>query len=209
MKAEEDLLMKEYEKYVVITLEKMIPDTKNFADSLHLGVDDLLQYGRLGLWKAIKTRDKMISNNFRSHVIRNIKWSLGRNISIQSMKESIYKDKYYKRNKLEHRKVDVVSMSNKPFGEHEIEETTYYDIVGYDNINKFENDSIDNQAIDNIECIKIFSLLKDHEKRMVLMKLKGYKETEIAKCFGISRQAINTKFKNMQKRLNELGVVPY
>jgi RNA polymerase sigma factor (sigma-70 family) len=197
---EEDLLMKEYEKYVKITLEKMIPDTKNFANSIHLGVDDLLQFGRLGLMKAIRTRDKMISDNLRSHVIRNI--------NVEGMNTSTYKDKYYKRNKLEHKQFGVISMSNKPYGEHEIEETTYYDIIGHDNINKFENESIDNEIIDKINSSKIWNLLKPHEKEMVKMKLQGYKEVEIAKLIGISRQATNKRFQKMQNRLKEqLGVV--
>jgi RNA polymerase sigma factor (sigma-70 family) len=194
----EELLFDEYHHLVKVTLNKMFHNPRSLAESKGLTYDDLLQYGRLGLLDACRSWEKKQLGSFRNFAIRNIKWSIGKYIPREQLNHSYYR--YYQKDDDKNKRITLLSMNHQPFGSDD--ETNLYDVISSDNINHF-NESIESQVVSELENNELFNILKPHEKEMVQMKLKGMIEKEIATYYGVSRQCINMKFKQIQKKINK------
>jgi RNA polymerase sigma factor (sigma-70 family) len=189
----------EYEYLVSVTVHKMFANPRLHAQSKGLDYDDLIQYGRYGLWDACKNWEQKQIGIFRNFAIRNIRWSLGKCIPREEFNPHLYKYNGTTARNAKDKRITVVSMSHKPFGDED--ETTFYDIVSSDNMNG-ANELVHDQVLSELEYNNIFSCLKPHEKEMVHMKMHGLNNKEIGDYYGISRQAIGVKFKQMQKKIN-------
>jgi RNA polymerase sigma factor (sigma-70 family) len=194
----EEQLYKQYEYLIPITVSKMFPDVHKFGQSVGLERDDIIQYGRYGLLDGIRTHDENITKSLRNHCIRCIRWSIGKHIPRERLNQSYYR--FYQKDDDRNKKITLMSMSHKPFGDED--DTEYYDIISSDNINGM-NESVEDKVISELETSEFYNILKPHEKEMVRMKMQGMIEKEIADQYGISRQAINIKFKQIRNKINK------
>lgn len=194
----EEQLFEEYHHLVKITLQKMFHNPRKLAQDKGLSYDDLLQYGRLGLMDACRTWEQKQLGTFRNYAIRNIKWSIGKYIPREQLNNSYYR--YYQKKDDGNKRITLLSMNHQPFGAED--ETNLYDVISDDNINGV-NESIESQVLSELESNELFNILKEHEKEMVRMKMQGMIEKEIATHYGISRQAINVKFKQIRNRIQK------
>lgn len=80
-----EALYYEYEKYILPTIYRKFPNYKTFSNTHGLDLDDLIQYGRLGLYKACKTFDGKKGLNIRSYVIQMIAWTIMTEIKKNSL----------------------------------------------------------------------------------------------------------------------------
>jgi RNA polymerase sigma factor (sigma-70 family) len=178
------------------TVYKMFPNAKNYLEGKHLELDDVLQYGRLGLLKACQTWKDEQLGTFRNYAIRNIRWSILKGIEREQLTQTYYKNVNYTYN--ENRKVTLLSMSMQPYKNSEDEDMTYYDIVSMD------TEKVESLVFCNMQLDKMLSKLKESDQEILRMRLyKGMTCDEIAKHYGIRRQAINTKLLRIRKKLNQ------
>jgi RNA polymerase sigma factor (sigma-70 family) len=191
MNAEE--LFEDHVHLAKVTVHRMFANPVKFAESKHLEIEDLYQYARLGLWDACKTwQDKPIGS-FKGYAIRNMRWSIGKFIPREQLNQSYYR--YYQKKDDRNKSISLISMSHQPFGEED--DSTLYEVIANN------DESVESQVVSELENNELFNILKPHEKEMVQMKLKGMIEKEIATYYGVSRQCINMKFKQIQKKINK------
>lgn len=193
-------LCEQYDYLVTITLQKMFQNPHKYARSINIEYDDLLQFGRLGVWEAVKKYEEKKIGTLRNFIIRNIKWSIGRHITQEQAKGMYYKQMHNKKYTDRNHKVPVISMSNKPYKE---DETDYYDLIACDNIFKFKNDdSIEKKVFSKEEFNDMFKYLKEKQRKIILMRMNGYTYKEIGDHLGVTRQAIENKLKTIKKKLS-------
>jgi RNA polymerase sigma factor (sigma-70 family) len=191
----EELLFEEYEYLVKITVSKMFANPSKIAISRGLEKDDLLSFGRIGLLNACRTWEQKQLGIFRNYAIRNIKWAIHRGMDREGLVTSHYKWKFNK-TKHENKQVTLLSLSNKPYKDSE-ETDDYYEIIATDNINNFGSDDIESEVFASMKLNSLLSKLNEKEKQMVKLKMMDYTHQEIAEVLGVSRQAIQQKFKRM------------
>ncbi|WP_186321320.1 sigma-70 family RNA polymerase sigma factor [Bacillus sp. FJAT-22090] len=75
-KTQADKLYRENEKYIGQTIRRQFPLHEQFAATHGLDTDDLIQYGRIGLYRACRTFDPKKGKTMRNHAIQNIIWSI-------------------------------------------------------------------------------------------------------------------------------------
>jgi RNA polymerase sigma factor (sigma-70 family) len=191
----EEKLFEEYEYLVSVTLHKMFANPSSYAKSKGLELDDLIQYGRYGLLDACRSWEQKQLGSFRNFAIRNIRWSISKSVPREDSTPHLYRYNGTTNRNPKDQRINVLSMSYQPFGEED--DSTLYDIIANN------DESIESQVVSELENNELFNILKPHEKEMVQMKLKGMIEKEIATYYGVSRQCINMKFKQIQKKINK------
>lgn len=77
-------LYEDYEKLVYSTAYKRYGNP-NYRDAHGLEMDDILQFGRMGLFRACKTHDSSGEATFATHAIRNIVWSINTESKLYSL----------------------------------------------------------------------------------------------------------------------------
>jgi RNA polymerase sigma factor (sigma-70 family) len=191
---EEELQFEEYEYLVAVTVHKMYANPRSYAKSKGLEFDDLMQYGRYGLLDACRTWEQKQLGTFKNFAIRNIRWSIMKSVPREDATPHLYKYNGTTTRNPKDQRVNVLSMSYQPFGEED--DSTLYDVIANN------EESIESQVLSELESNELFNILKPHEKEMVRMKMMNMNNAEIGKHYGISRQAINVKFKQMQGKIN-------
>jgi RNA polymerase sigma factor (sigma-70 family) len=195
MNAEEQALYDQYEYLVPNTIRRLFPNTQKFASSKHLDVDDLMQFGRIGLWNGITNFDHSKGNmKFRNYLINRIRWTVYRYIQTNEMNQSYYKFDYKKD---DNPRITLLSMSHKPISEED--DKTFYDIIPSETY-----EDVDSEVESKIKIDKLLSVLSDGDREIALMKMnEDLNNKEIGERYGISRQAINIKLKRIQKILRK------
>jgi len=201
LKLSPEELYGEMEYLAEVTVHKLFPQPKKYANSLHMDLDDFYQFAKMGLWKGIQTFHTVTHNRtLRSFLIQNIRWSIHYGIWRSNVQDRIYKSKDATEDNL----ATVISMSNSP--QYNIENTnTFYDLVSADNINKFDSteDYPENIVISQFDKEGIMSVLKPMERELVKLRMGNEQLTfrEIGEIYGVSKQNIHMKFKNIQKKI--------
>ena len=78
-------LYSEYEDLIVPTIYRQFPLHKEFIAVHGLEMDDLIQYGRIGLYRACKNFDDSKGKSMRSHAIDNIIWKINDELTKDSL----------------------------------------------------------------------------------------------------------------------------
>lgn len=198
-------LYEQWEYLAENTIQKMFTNPSNFAKSVNLEYQDLIQFARLGLWKGCNTyTTEKQTSKFRSFAIRNIRWKVYELVRKYGMNYLVRKNKGY----VDENRVSIVSMNSKPYKDAD-DDISYDDIISCDNINTFsKNDAVESQVISDLETSAMYNILTDKEKELVLMKMNEYLSyEEIGQRFGVTKQCIGMRFKKIQKKINRhMGV---
>ena len=63
--------------------------------------------------------------------------------------------------------------------------------------------NIENNVVDKIVSQEKIKTLKHSDQKLLLMRLKGYNQKEIAEKMGVSQPSISRRFKHIEKRLTD------
>ena len=63
--------------------------------------------------------------------------------------------------------------------------------------------NIENNVVDKIVLQEKIKTLKHSDQKLLLMRLKGYNQKEIAEKMGVSQPSISRRFKHIEKRLTD------
>jgi RNA polymerase sigma factor (sigma-70 family) len=196
-----DELIKKYEYLVDITLARTYGNIEKFAKSRQIEVDDLRQFGRLGIFKALTTyqKEKYGHLSFRSFIIRNIKWKVNRELYYVSKSHARYKSRDISEDNI----VPVISMSYTPHSNKN--DRTYYDIISQDYIDSFGSRFPDPQAtlVDNLMVKRMLSKLEDKDRVVVEYRLQGLTYEEIGKKVGMTKQGVGMKMKKLYEKYKD------
>lgn len=190
---------REYEYLVPTTLLKMYGNPYAYAKNKHLDYDDLYQFGMIGLWEATQSYPKKQIGTFKNYAIRNIRWSIRKQIILEQRKFSYYKSttSAYTSKNFE---VTTHSMSEY-LGDDD--KMTFYDTVSCDNITNFINDdSVEMKSLSKVEFDNIMKRLNDMEKEILHLKMEGYSYEQIGAKYGVSRGAIGLRVKTIKSKIN-------
>jgi RNA polymerase sigma factor (sigma-70 family) len=178
-----------YEHYVPQTLNKIYYDVRGICNQYRIQYEDLLQYGRLGLWKGCLSFNKSKSQ-FNTHAINNIKWAVYTalrrdcNIIKYSTKMKYDKDHIY----------NIISTDQFIGGEGEGQ--TYHDVIASD------YDLFD-EVKDSVDKESILSIATEREKEIIKYKYEGKSQNQIGKLLGISGQRVGQMWKQYLEKLKD------
>ena len=141
--------------------------------------DDLLQEGLMGLWKACQTFDPLKGTEFSTYAVKVIKNAMG-----MYVRKETRRPKEYSLDRLLEK------------GESGV---TYLDLVSYDE----REDPRDVYAIE-----ALMKVAKENNcEEIVIMRLKGMKQVDIAKKLGVHQSTISEKLRNLYVLARkELGI---
>lgn len=192
MKSEQEFmeLYDEYEMYIDATAKKRFYNT-SLQMAHGITRDDILQHGRLGLYKAYKEYDKSKGTSFKTFALSNIFWSM----SVESKKESLSKDAT-----CSFKTIDRVSLDHTIPGD-EDEVSTMHDTV---------SDPLASEQFDNIEIQESIERIKQaitpQVHRIVELRLKGYTVKEIAEMLGVTHQRVSYLLRFHKDRIKKILV---
>lgn len=183
-------LYNKYQHLVKNTLYRLLGQPHQVALSNRLEIQDLIQYGNMGLWRACTTYDKKQSS-FKSHAINHIRWSIMNGLNRSGLIK-------YDVNNMpsDDNKFDLISFDS-PITNNSDDDLNYYDITpdSYD-INK--------DTYNRLLLNEILPKLSERERKIVVLKSQDKTDREIAEQFGVTPQAINKTIKNIQKRFQNI-----
>jgi RNA polymerase sigma factor (sigma-70 family) len=198
----EEQLYEKYEYLVVTTIHKKFKSPNKLAQSKGLDYDDLLQFGRMGLLKGIRTFDpNRYKMKFKNFLINNIRWSIMLGLRDQSVTHRYYKGKPATDDNI----VTMISMSTNPYFKLE-DDDSFYDIIAQDNIFQFGSMFPDPETtvISNYKVSKMFDKLTEKEQQIIHMRLnEDLTYQEIANRLGYTKQGIGMIFKKMHQKYRD------
>lgn len=182
-------LFEENERLVYSTVNRRF-NSPNFHDVHGLTLDDLYQYGRLGLLRACETYDKSKNTKFSSYAMSNIAWS----ISVESKRDSLGNKTTANFDLLDRTSLD------RELPQADDVNTTLYDILesyeaGYNDV---EFDDLLNRM--DKQLPKALSTA-------VRMRLDGHVYEEIADALGVSQQAVRQRLKLNRSKIVDLLMI--
>lgn len=184
-KKEIEKMYEENERLVSITVNRRFSNSRYIQHHM-LTRDDLLQYGRIGLYNACRTYDSSKGALFQNHAIRCIIGS----IMNESKKDSLRNESNFS-NTL----IDSLSMDTPIHSEEG--EYTISDILE-DERNHFYKIE-ERELIEDIE-----REISPRIAKMVRLRLEENTYEQISKKLGISRQAVSQEIKKHRSRIRKL-----
>jgi RNA polymerase sigma factor (sigma-70 family) len=192
-------LCQEYDYLVSITLHKMYGDPRKYAISKNLEYDDLMQFGRIGLFEATQTYPEKQLGTFRNFAIRNIRWYVRRSVIHDQSRASLYKSTTKPYTEI-NRVIPLLSMSHTLDEE---SDTTFYDVMSCDNINQFPQDNLtETTVLSEVEFENMLRRLSVKEKEIAIMRMNGFSYQDIANVLNVTRQCIGLKMNKIKNKLN-------
>lgn len=178
-------LYDKHEKLVHATVHKRFGDP-SYMKAHGLSRDDLIQYGRIGLFNACKTYDKTKRTSFRSHAINNIVWF----IQDEAKRDSLNNINNSSNELLEKTSMDV------PISD-DLGEVNLHDIIEYTEVgfNEFDVENF----LKNIGE----SISQDLEV-VVRLRMSDFSFSDIGAEMGISKQAASQLLKRNREKLVKL-----
>lgn len=188
----EDELFEEHKKLITITIKRKLSNYPVFTAQHGLNYDDLHQFGRVGLLKAIRNYDITKGASFRTYAINTIYGT----ILSQARKNSLYNTG-----------TQTFDLSG---------DVSMNDIVGQD---KYTGADIERQDFiadeknafeeieDNIyieqmlDKIKADPSIPERVYEVIQHKLSGKSVVSIAKLLGVSRQALEGQLERHQHKI--------
>ena len=162
-------LYHEYEKYILPTIYKQYPLYKSFAATHGLELDDLIQYGRVGLYKACKSFNRTGDYKMKGHAIQNIIWA----INVELKKDSL--------NNIDNKSLVLLDKNSLdlPVSSENGEELCLHDVIGEE-----ENGYVEIEANNILHSLG--NKLPEQLFKVVEMRYKGHTFKEIGAELGVS-----------------------
>lgn len=169
---EAEKLYVQYEHLVPTTLRRNF--SNDFARLHGLENDDLLQLGKIGLFKAAQEYDSSKGTEFQTHAINRIKYSvitLGKKYSLRSLTNQTYQV------------ANIVSIE-APAQSDEGEECSLHDLLECDSEAYLDAEM-------GVALNRLSGVLPKRTMSIITLRLKGYSYSEIAKSLGLSVAAVS------------------
>jgi RNA polymerase sporulation-specific sigma factor len=183
-KKEADKLYFKCEHYVPVTLERAFPNYREFAKTHGLDTEDLLQLGKIGLFKAAQEYNPNKKASFKTYAIKKIRFTI--------MTES----KRYSINNKDNR---TYELSEKTSMEYPLA-TTDGEVVDLHDVVEAKSD-----AFDEIELEMMLQEVSDVVSKdvavAVKMRYQGFTFSEIGDSLGLSAQRIQQLLKMNRQTL--------
>lgn len=178
----------EQNKHLIITtLKRQYPNYHDFAKSHGLDIDDLLQVGGIGLFKAIKDYNSALGTSFQTYAINKISYALMTEPKLYSLRNE--NNRTFKLN--------GESSIDKLIVDQAGDTSTLHDVL--EEKVDFIQDAELNAIIDNI-AKKISPKLA----LAVKMKYENFTYKQIGEKLNMSSQGVNQMLKKNQSRLAEM-----
>lgn len=174
------------EHYVSLTLERAFPNRKAFMKAHGLDTEDLLQLGKIGLFKAALDYDSTKGASFRTYAIKMIKFT----ILTESKKYSL-NNKHNRTNEL----------ADKVFMEHPLASTDG-EVVDLHDVVESKSDAFDEIELDMM-LSKVSDVVSEDVAEAVKMRYRGFTFKEIGDNLGLTPQRIQRLLKDNRKILSE------
>ena len=162
-------LYQQYERFILPTIYKQYPLYKSFAATHGLELDDLIQYGRIGLYGACKSFDEAKGMSMRSHAIQRIIWMINDELTKDSL------------NNIDNKSLVLLDKNSLdlPVSSENGEELCLHDVIGEEENGYVE---IEVEGILN----SLGNKLPDQLFKVVEMRYKGHTFKEIGAELGVS-----------------------
>lgn len=169
---EAEKLYNQYEYLVSNTIRKNF--SSDFANLHGLEKDDLLQIGRIGLFKAAQEYDSTKGTEFQTHAINRIRYSvitLGKKYSLRSLNTQTYQ------------LANIVSIET-PTKTDEGEEASLHDVLECDSEAYLDAEM-------GVALNRLSGVLPKRTMSIIKLRLKGYSYSEISKVLGVSESTVS------------------
>lgn len=177
----------ECEKYIEQTIQRQFPNRKSFTATHGLDEDDLIQYGRIGLYRACKSFDSSKGKSMRNYAIQSIIWMINDELTKDSLNNIDNKSLIL----LDKNSLDLIVSSDNG------EELSLNDVIG-----ELDSGYNDVEVENLIESIR--GTVSDRLIDIVKLKYDGYTFVEIGKAIGVSSQACEQLLKKNKSKLKQL-----
>lgn len=181
-----ELYMK-HENLVRETLQWQLPNHQSFAKLHGLDKEDLLQLGRIGLFKATKVYDSSKGASFKTYAKKKILFTI------------ITEAKKYSLNNIHDRTYDLVDKTSMecPVA------TTDGDVVDLHDIVESKNDTFDEVELEMM-LSKVSDALSEDVAEAVKMRYQGYTFEEIGDSLGLTKQRVQKLLKDNRRVLTRV-----
>lgn len=177
----------ENEKYIEQTIQRQFPNHQTFIAAHGLSKDDLIQYGRIGLYRACKTYDSSKGYQMRSHAIRNIIWMINDELTKDSL------------NNVDNKSLILMDKNSLdlPVSSENGEELCLHDVIG-----KKESGYIEIEAKNILDSLG--NRLPEQLFKVVEMRYKGHTFAQIGEELGVTAQYCSKLLKNNKSNVKDL-----
>lgn len=177
----------EYEPCIEQTIQRQFPLHQSFTAAHGLSKDDLIQYGRIGLYRACKSFDSTKGKSMRNYAIQSIIWMINDELTKDSLNNVDNKSLIL----LDKNSLDLIVSSDNG------EELSLNDVIG-----ELDSGYNDIEVENLIESIR--GTVSDRLIDIVKLKYDGYTFVEIGKAIGVSSQACEQLLKKNKSKLKQL-----
>ncbi|MED3087427.1 sigma-70 family RNA polymerase sigma factor [Bacillus toyonensis] len=147
------------------------------AERNNMELDDLIQVGRMHLWKCCVKYDTERAETFNAYVMKVMKWAMSDELHMKGTPFKVSrKVSHEERNQIHIHSIDL----------HRDEET----------VNEFYAVSpinVEEEVMSSIEFEEVTSVLEEREKSIILHIGEGYTTREIARKFEMGKSTVNKK----------------
>lgn len=150
--------------------------------------EELVQSGRIGLYKACQDYDESKGTKFSTHAINNIKWA----ISVETKRDSLGSI-----GKWTFDLVDRVSFDKNIEGNDDVA-MNLYDLVGLDDIGYFEVE--EQEKVEHLLTL-IENNVSERAGQIARLKMQGLSNMEIGEMLGVTHQNISSILRTHKKKI--------
>lgn len=185
-------LFAKYQKYVPATINRMFSDPRYVCKRYSIEMDDLIQMGNMGLWRAIQNYDPSRNAKFLTTAINYIRWTIFKELNKND--QYVYWKSANKKANMndEDVRVEIQSLDRAINGEND-ESYTFHDICGDD------YDDIEG----NLYREEILKCLNDYEKEIAYKLERDIMQAEIAEQMNVSRQRVSQVVIKMRDKIKK------
>ncbi|MEX0415297.1 sigma-70 family RNA polymerase sigma factor [Bacillus sp. C30] len=171
------------------------------AEINNMELDDLIQVGRITLWELCLKYDQKKEETFNEYAVRHMKWRMSDEIQVKG--SLIKMGTHVKRAQRDAFKILSIDLHH--------DEEVENDFFAVSSVN------VEEEVINSIEFNKTLEVLNRKEKFILIQKLLGFTDGDIAKKLGICRPTltqmkndaffkVNPNYKHVRKGLAEFKI---
>jgi RNA polymerase sigma factor (sigma-70 family) len=194
---EMDTFLKENEGLIRLGIRKLFA-TFHLAEKVairhNMDYEDLIQIGRVALWKSKQNFDESLGYKFSSYAVKNIKFTIMTELRLRGHLIHVPAQQDIKKFPRHYVPGDSVTDDNGD---------TLFSLIGsgYD----LEGEVM--EKVHHLEMRKKLQLILSEmtlkERNIVILRVQGKSFREIASRYGVSHQAISAKYKVTLERLKK------